>query len=268
MIEKTEAIVLRSIDYRDESKILSLYTREFGRLSAIAKGCRSSTSRYGSALEPASHIETVLYKKSSRDVQNLSSANLLTPMPSLSRGTPDVLSRLAAILPAMELLRLSTEDGDKNVKLFDLTVSLLRRIDASKKNFLNFFFYFEVRLIGLLGFKPSFRECVLSGKRITDELEAAQESGAVQPLLLIADKGGVALGREASARGAAGRRISAQAYRIIEHLSEAKLDEVENLFLQQTVVGEVSEILDVYLRFHIDDLPPLRSREIFNQMTV
>src|SRR5438874_11947406 len=59
---KTEAIVLRSIRYGEADRILHLYTRGDGRLSAIAKGVRRSRSRFGARLEPFFHIRVLLHE--------------------------------------------------------------------------------------------------------------------------------------------------------------------------------------------------------------
>ena len=79
MIESTDAIVLRAIKYGDTSKIVTLYTRRFGKVAVIAKGARSAKSKFGSALEPMSLIQAVFYRKENREVQLLSQADLLHP---------------------------------------------------------------------------------------------------------------------------------------------------------------------------------------------
>ena len=57
---KTEAVVLRSIRYGEADRVLHLFTLERGRVGAIAKGARKTTSRFGGRLEPFSHVELVL----------------------------------------------------------------------------------------------------------------------------------------------------------------------------------------------------------------
>jgi DNA repair protein RecO (recombination protein O) len=59
---KTEAIVLRSIRYGEADRILQLYTPQYGRVSAIAKGVRRARSRFGARLEPFFHVRAVLYE--------------------------------------------------------------------------------------------------------------------------------------------------------------------------------------------------------------
>ena len=59
---KTDAIVLRSIRYGEADRILHLYTPEYGRIGAIAKGARRARSRFGARLEPFFQIRLVLHE--------------------------------------------------------------------------------------------------------------------------------------------------------------------------------------------------------------
>lgn len=258
MIKKTEAVVLRSIDYRDQSKILTLYTKDFGRISAIAKGARSAQSKFASAFEVGSHIAIVLYKKSTRDIQNISDASLL--MSSFHLTTS--IDKLSALHQILELIRLCTEDDDPNLKLFNLLLETLQHLHRFNANVLNLVFYFQIKLISYLGFTPSFKECVVSGKPISPTIETRTD----KDLLLVPDLGGIAIRAEAIAEGVSGRLISVEAYRLIERIASSKPSELESLSLPPKFIGELATILDVYFRHHIEDLPPLRSREVFNQI--
>src|SRR5687768_18461967 len=59
---KTEAIVLRSIRYGEADRILHLYSRERGRIGAVAKGVRRPKSRFGGRLEPLFRVGLVLHE--------------------------------------------------------------------------------------------------------------------------------------------------------------------------------------------------------------
>jgi DNA repair protein RecO (recombination protein O) len=59
---KTEAVVLRSIRYGEADRIIHLYSRNRGRLGAIAKGSRRPKSRFGGRLEPFFRLDLVLYQ--------------------------------------------------------------------------------------------------------------------------------------------------------------------------------------------------------------
>src|SRR6476620_12375161 len=61
---KTEAVVLRSIRFGEADRVLHLYSREHGRLGAVAKGVRKTKSRFGARLEPLSHVELQFHQGS------------------------------------------------------------------------------------------------------------------------------------------------------------------------------------------------------------
>src|ERR1700751_2490557 len=61
---KTEAVVLRSIRFGEADRVLHLYTLDRGRVGAVAKGIRKTSSRFGARLEPLSHVELMLHQGS------------------------------------------------------------------------------------------------------------------------------------------------------------------------------------------------------------
>src|ERR687883_1453938 len=61
---KTEAVVLRSLRLGEADRVLPLYPLDRGRVGAVAKGIRRTTSRFGARLEPLSHVELLLHQGS------------------------------------------------------------------------------------------------------------------------------------------------------------------------------------------------------------
>src|SRR6476620_7348085 len=59
---KTEAVVLRSIRYGEADRILHLYSAQYGRIGAIAKGARKPRSRFGGRLEPFFRLDLLLHE--------------------------------------------------------------------------------------------------------------------------------------------------------------------------------------------------------------
>ncbi|MBK8550925.1 MAG: DNA repair protein RecO [Ignavibacteria bacterium] len=73
-IVKTEAFVLKSFRYGETSKIVTLFTKDFGKMNAIVKGARNFKSKLCGTLESMNHINAVIYLKDNRDLQLISSA--------------------------------------------------------------------------------------------------------------------------------------------------------------------------------------------------
>jgi DNA repair protein RecO (recombination protein O) len=97
---RTRAVLLRSVEYGEADRILSLFTEAEGRVSAMARGARKSSRRFAGALEPFQIIEVELVP-SSGELGRLSSARLVRAFPRLLAD----LRAMAAAGAAMELVR-------------------------------------------------------------------------------------------------------------------------------------------------------------------
>jgi len=72
----TQAIILKTINYLESSKIVYAYTKEFGKQTLIAKGTRRAKSKFGSSLELCSIVDLKYFKKSNKELFNLTNAEL------------------------------------------------------------------------------------------------------------------------------------------------------------------------------------------------
>src|ERR1700730_16807330 len=110
---KTEAIVLRSLRFSEADRILHLYTRDRGRIGAIAKGIRKTKSRFGARLEPLSHAEVMLHQGSG-ELQTVTGAELIRS----HHESREQQYRLGVgLLGAEAMLRLFTEQ-EANARAF------------------------------------------------------------------------------------------------------------------------------------------------------
>jgi len=123
---KTEAFVLRSIRFGESDRILHLFTLERGRIGAIAKGARKTSSRFGARLEPLSHVDLVLHEGRG-ELHTVTSADLLRSH-DLSRTDG---YRLAVGCIGLEaVLRLFVE-GDANARAFHALARYLDVLDET-----------------------------------------------------------------------------------------------------------------------------------------
>ncbi len=129
-ILKTEAIVLKGWKLRETSKILALFTRDYGKIKVVAKGARDPKSKFKGCLEPLTCIYIVYYDKRTRDLQLLSQTDLIDPHFHI---VGDV-ERTSLGLAAAELIYKSEIGEEAAPKLFDLLKQTLSAINT-KKNF-------------------------------------------------------------------------------------------------------------------------------------
>ena len=156
----TEAIVLNKIDYGDTSIIASFYTKDYGRLSGILKGGRSSKSKIGKTVDPLNHLEIILYKKDTRELQLVSNTSIITHFPAIKEDYEKMQYALAVI----ELLKKLTPEHESNLRLFSGTIRILSLIDASKEEAIVLFGRYFLFFLTETGYEPQFESCVSCGK--------------------------------------------------------------------------------------------------------
>jgi DNA repair protein RecO (recombination protein O) len=174
---RVEAVVLRHVDWGEADRILTLYTRQHGKLRAIAKGARKIRSRKAGHLEPFTRVTLQLAR--GRDLLIVTQADTLDAY--LALGADLVKTGCASYL--VELLdRFTYEDESENQAIFRLLTESLSRIAGEADAWLAMRYY-EVRLLDLLGFRPHLFECANCGKPIqpVDQYFSAAAGGVLDP---------------------------------------------------------------------------------------
>src|ERR1700732_1156439 len=113
--EKATALVVRTTDWSETSRIATLWTREFGKVRVLAKGGRRLRSAFENALDLLTVCSIVLLRKTSGSLALLTEAQVV-------RRYPRLRSDLAALYAAYyvaELLEVMTEEHDPHPLLFD-----------------------------------------------------------------------------------------------------------------------------------------------------
>ncbi|MCF7800708.1 MAG: DNA repair protein RecO [Candidatus Marinimicrobia bacterium] len=155
MIRKAEAVVLKTINQGETSKIATLYTREFGRLKIIAKGIRSKKSRYMGLLGITQHIQLVFYEKHNTELQLFKSGEIVRTYNALNQD----FDRLAFAQVAMEFIERTAEKTEPHPELFDLVVWILTHLNDPDIPAVKCYWYFHLRCLCELGFRPDVFRC-------------------------------------------------------------------------------------------------------------
>ena len=246
MIVRTDAVVLRSFEYGETSQIVTLYTRQFGKLAVLARGARTPKSRFGSSIQPMSYAQVVLYYKPTRDLQTLTESSHIVPFHGIGRD----LEKISVGLRLVELVHVLMHDEEQNPLAFNLLVRVLQRLDEADARAANLLPYFQLKMAGRLGFTPAVdREEV--ARVGPDGGMLALENGAVLPLDALTERG---------------MRATRPALRAFAVFARADLEDVMRMDLAPELRGEVADLVEAYLRFHIEGLYPFRTGKVFAQM--
>lgn len=171
-----EAVVLRHSDWGEADRMLWLYSREFGKLRAIAKGVRRARSRKAGHLEPFTRVKLLISR--GRELPLITQVDTIDPYLVLRED----LLRMTCAAYLVELLDRFTYEEGPNQSLFRLITDSLNRL-CQPVNIDLVTRYYEIRLLDLLGFRPQLFECASCGAEIKPENQyfSAQQGGALCP---------------------------------------------------------------------------------------
>jgi DNA repair protein RecO (recombination protein O) len=159
----TEAVVLRSIRLGEADRVLHLYTRAHGRVGAVAKGVRRTTSRFGARLEPLSHAELVLHRGRG-ELETVTGAQLVR---SHREAREDYYRLSVGLIGAEAMLRLFSEQ-EANERAFTALTRFLDLLDAEphaadRPALDPLGLSFQLKLLWLSGYLPHVSGCAECG---------------------------------------------------------------------------------------------------------
>lgn len=161
--EKAEGLILRVTDFSETSRIVVLFTREFGKISALAKGGRRLKGPFESALDLLATCQIVFLRKSTSGLDLLTEAKLVTRFRPHERD----LTCLYAGYYVAELLLGLTEDYDPHPELYSAAQEALESFGNPETTRLGVL-RFELTLLREIGQLPDFESCVACGARLDE----------------------------------------------------------------------------------------------------
>ena len=154
-----EAIVLRTRKLAEADRIITLLTRQHGVVRAVAKGVRRTTSRFGSRLEPFTHVDLQLAEGRNLDV--ITQAVTRSPFGEAISAEYDRYTAASVMLETAE--RLVVEEREPSVQQYLLLVGALRAMAAGEHRPSDVMDSFVLRSLAVAGYAPSFDGCVRCG---------------------------------------------------------------------------------------------------------
>jgi len=229
--EKATAIVLRVVEFSETSSVVTLFTREFGKVRALAKGARRLKGPFESALDLLACCRIVFLHKSSDALDLLTEAKLHRRF----RPAQGDLASLYAAYYVGELLSELTDDNDPHPELFDLAEQTLCEL-AGGQPVASLVLRFELVALGMLGHLPSLDVCVECGEPV--EIRSRVAFGQLN--------GGVMCGQ-----CRAGKRqvvsVSAEVIKTLQRFAKPQSDDWRRKEPDRRLRGELRAVLNHYL---------------------
>ncbi len=229
----TEAVVLRHSDWGEADRLLTIFSREAGKLRAVAKGVRKMRSRKAGHLEPFTRSKVLLAR--GRDFWIVTQAETVDAYLPIGED----LLRTAYAAYVLELVdRFIYEEGE-NRPLYQLLVDTLERVSTLPDAF-PAVRYFEIRLLDLLGFRPELNNCVRCGNEIKPEDQYFD-----------AGQGGVLCPRCGDGVQTA-RPVTVNTLKFLRHYQRSTFREASRAELSPAVRRDMESLLNYYLTFLLE----------------
>jgi len=243
-ILKAEGIVLKRLDHGDSSRIISLFTKEYGKFSGVVKGAKSPKSKIGAILDTINQVSIVFYNKEHRDIQLITQAELLNHF-SRAKSNFESLTYSSAVVELVEKLLLEHE---KNDRLYRGTVKILELLNTDKDqtsyNFAKYMLFF----IEEAGYQLPLNECI----SCKDELKSVSKVYLNYNAGFYCEKCGLTHNYF--------EEISKELFNLIFCLN-SKNCEIENL--NPKLINRAIKVFERFLMFHNPDFKGLKTLRLF-----
>jgi len=227
----TEALVIGSMRYREADRIVTLYTRDRGRLGALAKGVRRLSSKVGGRLEPFSLVRVSLHP--GRGLYTVVGVDTVRTFQSVR----DELFRMQEGARLLSWVRRLFPQEESNPAVFNLLVRAVALLAAADvEGAAKVVLATRLKLLALLGYAPDLGGCVVCGRSAGLFGYSPARGGLVCDTCLSA--------------GEEGFGLSGAALASLRELMARPLAEIENIPLEPATAAEVEQVLTQTLAYH------------------
>jgi len=232
-IIKTEAIVIKEMNYSESSKIITLYSLNEGKIRLIAKGSRRIKSKFASAISLFNYLKIIYYEKEQKELFTLSEADIIESYHNIHTN----LKTFAYASLFIEAIDKGTSDYDSNPRIFSLLLNFLRLINKSKKP-QEITTLFLIKLLSLIGIQPIIQHCVKCSS--TERLNSIdiEEGGVICPKCMDKRK--------------SYEHLTTGSLKILQKVPETKIPRISVLRISENQLQSLFELLMKYYSYYLE----------------
>ena len=233
-ILKTEAIVLKSFDFRETSRIAAFFTREYGKVRGVLKGIRKDSGKFGSSIDRYTVNDIVFYHYSRSDLHLISQCDLKQFYLPIRRD----YKRSVAANYMLELVDTMMPAEEKNAEIYQLILDYLESLQTIK-DIDKLVHIFQIKILALSGFRPHIDACVTCQKKIQDRARFSLKEGGLVCARCLRPETAFTF-------------VSSGAVASILHIEQSNWPESLRLGLTAPVKNELKYILNNFLIHHLE----------------
>ena len=231
MLINTSGLILREVNYRDSDKMLTILTRDRGKISASCAGARSRRSNMRAGTQLFAYSDFTLFEGKGRY-----SLNEAEPV-ELFMGVRNDISRLSLASYMAEVLEAIADEEEPDAGLLSTGLNCLYALSVGKKNEKLIKAVFELRVAAHAGFAPELTACAVCG-----------DTGPERPCLDISG-GTLVCERCAPAESV---RLSRESLAAMRYVLGAEEKRILSFSLQGTALVEFSSAAERYLLHRLE----------------
>lgn len=243
---QAEAIILRGIDYGESDRIVTFFTREFGKIRGIAKGAKRSRRRFPNGLDLGYHLHITFVEKEGFELGRVEDSQLIDPFDSISQE----VDRFLTACYLLELVSMSVPDREPHPELFQLLRDSMQMLESGEW-FPQGRPLFELKTLFHCGYRPNFEWCGHCQSNLP----------SMQDRYYSRDKG-LVLCEGCSIDLPWVTRLSPETTAILQEGLHAFITQMEKLHFNEKVAEESRRFLDHALALRL--LRPLRSQVLLD----
>lgn len=235
--ERTEALMLRGVDFSETSRIVTFLTPHRGLVACMVKGVRRAKSPLASSLDTMNRVEAVLYWKDGRNVQLLAEATLLDDF----NGIKANLDKVTLAAFPLEIALRTAHENEPSDGLFETLVRGLEGMERWTGLPKAHCCWQVLRLLTVAGFQPSLEACAHCGRALSNAPRFAYDGGAV------------------CEQCPGDRRLTAEEYKALTQMQES-VDTCPEV----AAIGNVLSVLRYFAARHLET--DFRSMRVIDQL--
>jgi DNA repair protein RecO (recombination protein O) len=230
---RVPAIVLKRRDLGEADRLLTIFSRDQGKVTLLAKGVRRAASRKAGHIEPFTYTDFLIAKGSSLD--------LVTQAETIEahRHLREDLWLSSHAYYVGELVDSMTQEADPNALLFDELLATLGRLDDGRQPAIAVR-YFEIHALGLAGYQPQLHRCVQCDELLKPEVN-----------FLSLDRGGCLCPRHGANVGGT-LALPLDVLKVLRYLQTRPWEQVAELQLSPNVAAQMESVLGRYIVWHLE----------------
>ena len=232
---QTDGIVLKSIKLNESDKIVTIFSRHYGKIRAIAKGIRKTKSQFGSSLENLTMVKIMAFKG-----KNLNIVSQTEIINSFFTQSKNLVSYGIAIQCA-EIIDKLTEDEDPNESIYSLFKSTLILL-KDEKNTALLLVSFQWKLFSILGYQPELNKYIDCNGYIKENKDYVFDI----------QKGGLICNPCQTRNNYYQIKITAYCLRLLKRIIAADLPMIHNKKVLQSELVELAKITDRYMFYQFE----------------